>query len=57
LQARILLGVLHLSAGDNDKAIDELDQVLDLDPVNKAAQMYLRIARAPGRTSRPPVTE
>ena len=57
LQARILLGVLHLSTGDNDRAIEELDQVLELDPVNKAAQMYLRIARSPGRTSRPPVTE
>jgi len=55
LQARILLGVLHLSAGETDKAIGELDAVLELDPVNKAAQMYLRIARSPSRGSRPPV--
>jgi tetratricopeptide (TPR) repeat protein len=55
LNARILLGVLHLSAGHNDEAIAELDQVLELDPMNKGAQMYLRIARSPSRTSRPPV--
>jgi tetratricopeptide (TPR) repeat protein len=54
LQARILLGVLHLSAGNNDQAIVEFDQVLELDPVNKGAQMYLRIARSPARASRPP---
>ena len=56
LQARILLGVLHLSAGDNEKAIEELDQVLELDPINKAAQMYLRIARSPSRSTHPPPT-
>jgi tetratricopeptide (TPR) repeat protein len=53
LQARILLAVLCLSAGDNDTAIVELEDVLGLDPTNKAAQMYLRIARSP-RGSRPP---
>jgi tetratricopeptide (TPR) repeat protein len=54
LQARILLGVLHLSAGESEQAIEELSNVLELDPVNKAAQMYLRIARSPSRGSRPP---
>ena len=53
LHARILLGVLHLSAGDNERAIAELDGVVAADPDNKAALMYLRIARAP-RSSRPP---
>jgi tetratricopeptide (TPR) repeat protein len=57
LQARILLGVLHLSAGEHDQAITELTEVLALDPGNKAAQMYSRIARSPTRSSRPPVTE
>jgi lipoprotein NlpI len=56
LNARILLGVLHLSAGDNDQAIAELSEVVELDPQNKGAQMYLRIARTPSRGSRPPVT-
>jgi tetratricopeptide (TPR) repeat protein len=55
LQARILLGVLHLSAGDEARAIAELESVTAVDPQNKAAQMYLRIARSPARTSRPPV--
>jgi tetratricopeptide (TPR) repeat protein len=54
LNARILLGVLHLSAGDNDQAISELNEVLAVDPGNKGAQMYLRIARSPSRGSRPP---
>lgn len=54
LQSRILLGVLHLSAGDNDKAIAELESVLEHDPDNKGAQMYLRIARSPARSSGPP---
>ena len=46
LNARILLGVLHLSAGNNDQAIAELNEVLELDPANKGAQMYLRIAQS-----------
>ena len=45
LQARILLAVLHLTGGDHAAAIEELEEVLGLDPNNKSAQMYLRIAR------------
>jgi len=55
LNARILLGVLHLSAGENERAISELTEALQIDSSNKAAQMYLRIARSPSRGSRPPV--
>ncbi len=44
LQARILLAVLHLTGGNHAAAIEELQEVLDVDPENKSAQMYLRIA-------------
>jgi tetratricopeptide (TPR) repeat protein len=44
LQARILLAVLHLTGGENALAIQELEHVLELDPGNKSAEMYLRIA-------------
>jgi tetratricopeptide (TPR) repeat protein len=54
LQARILLSVLHLSAGEDALAIAELESVLETDPDNRAAGLYLRIARSPNR-SRPPV--
>jgi tetratricopeptide (TPR) repeat protein len=45
LQARILLAVLHLTSGDHTSAIAELERVLELEPENKSAQMYLRVAR------------
>ena len=55
LQARVMLAVLHLSGGENERAISELKDVLDIDPDNRSAQMYLRIAQNPARTStRPP---
>lgn len=54
LPARVQLGVLLLSAGENDNAIVELRGVLSQEPDNKAAQMYLRIATSPTKSSRPP---
>ena len=44
LQARILLAILHLTGGENASAIQELERVLELNPGNKSAEMYLRIA-------------
>jgi hypothetical protein len=41
-----MLGVLHLSQGEADKAVEELQVVLDQDPENKSAQMYMRVAKA-----------
>jgi Tfp pilus assembly protein PilF len=53
VQARIQLGVLLLSAGEAPGAVDEFRGVLEIEPDNKAAQMYLRIAQSPSR-SQPP---
>jgi Tfp pilus assembly protein PilF len=41
-----MLGVLHLSSGDHDKAEREFAAVLERDPDNTSARMYLRIVRA-----------
>lgn len=45
LQARIMLAVLSLTAGNHAAAVEELEAVLALEPNNKNAQMYLRIAK------------
>jgi tetratricopeptide (TPR) repeat protein len=45
LQARVLLGVLLLSLAENEAAIREFQEVLEMDPENKSAQTYLRLAR------------
>lgn len=44
--ARVLLGVVELSAGDTNAAIREFEQALAVDIDNRSAQMYLRLARA-----------
>ena len=44
IQARLMLGVLLLSGGENDAAIAEFEAVLAQDAENKSAQTYLRIA-------------
>lgn len=54
LPARVLLAVLDLSAGNAQAAIAELEGVLAEEPTNKSAQMYLRIARSPARSTQPP---
>ncbi|HTV25664.1 MAG TPA: tetratricopeptide repeat protein, partial [Polyangiaceae bacterium] len=60
LQARLMLGVLHLSTGDNEAAEREFAAVLDRDPGNTSARMYRRVARSQGRdgvmsvSTRPP---
>jgi Tfp pilus assembly protein PilF len=46
LQARLMLGVLHLSAGDHEPAEREFSAVLERDPENTGARMYLRVVRA-----------
>jgi lipoprotein NlpI len=51
VQARLLLGVLMLSGGDNEGAISEFEAVLAQDADNKSAQTYLRIAQ---KKSAPP---
>jgi hypothetical protein len=55
----LMLGVLHLSTGDNEAAEREFAAVLDRDPGNTSARMYRRVARSPGRegssvSTRPP---
>lgn len=45
-QARLLLGVMHLTAGELDSAIAEFDAVLLRDGDNKSALMYRKLAEA-----------
>jgi len=51
IQARVLLGVLKLSAGEYEAAIAEFEAVLLRDPEHKGAQMYLKIAHTQKRNS------
>lgn len=46
LQARIMLAVLALGEGAREEAIAELEAALEIEPDNRSAQMYLRIARS-----------
>lgn len=52
--ARVAMGVLLLVSGQRVKAIAEWEQALRVDPDNKSAQMYLRMASDPAvLTERP----
>ena len=51
VQARVLLGVALLSAGEYDAAIGEFEDVLQRDAEHKGAQMYLKIAQTQQRQS------
>lgn len=44
VQARVLLGVTLLSQGAQDEAITAWQEVLGIEPENKSAKMYLRMA-------------
>jgi len=44
-QARLLLGVMMLSGGELEGAGAEFETVLERDPDNKGAQMYLRLVK------------
>jgi Tfp pilus assembly protein PilF len=55
-QARLLLGVMHLSAGEYDLATAEFDAVLGRDPENKSALMYRKLAEAQRARSEHPAT-
>ncbi|MBN2192353.1 MAG: tetratricopeptide repeat protein [Polyangiaceae bacterium] len=46
LQARIMLAVLALGGGETEAAIAELESALELEPENRSAQLYLRMARS-----------
>lgn len=56
--ARVLLGVTLLSLGEIDAAEGEWRSVLEIEPENRAAKMYLRMVEAQkssrGRTAPPP---
>ena len=53
-QARLLLGVMHLSAGEHEAAIKEFDAVLARDADHKSALMYRKLAEAQrARSERP----
>jgi lipopolysaccharide biosynthesis regulator YciM len=51
VQARVLLGVALLSAGEHPAAIEEFQAVIERDPDHKSAQMYLKIAQTQQRNS------
>ncbi len=53
-QARLLLGVMHLSAGEFAPAIAEFDAVLLRDGENKSALMYRKLAEAQRARSEQP---
>jgi tetratricopeptide (TPR) repeat protein len=52
--ARVAMGVLLLVSGQRQKAVEQWEEALRLEPDNKAAQMYLRMARNPPAASEPP---
>jgi len=43
-----------LVSGQRQKALDHWEEALRIEPDNKAAQMYLRMARNPPTPSEPP---
>jgi hypothetical protein len=49
--------VLLLSGGEHDAAVSELQAVLEQDPNNKSAQMYLRIAQGSRSSASPPAAD
>ena len=51
MQARVLLGVALLSAGEHSAAIEEFQAVIERDAEHKSAQMYLKIAQTQQRNS------
>lgn len=53
VHARIMLGVTLLSLNEVDAAIAQWRTVLETDPTNKSARMYLRVAESARRLSRP----
>jgi Tfp pilus assembly protein PilF len=55
--ARVALGVLMLIAGRRDEAEEVWREALRLDPQNKVAEMYLRMAQNPPLPSQPPPSQ
>jgi len=55
--AYIALGVTLLSLGQQERAIETWKKALEIDPGNKAAQMYLRMATTPPASSSPPLPD
>jgi tetratricopeptide (TPR) repeat protein len=52
--ARIAMGVLLLVDGQRQRAIEQWEEALRFEADNKAAQMYLRMAKSPPAPSEPP---
>ncbi|UJR78321.1 tetratricopeptide repeat protein [Sandaracinus amylolyticus] len=52
--AYIALGVTLLSMGNGERAMEMWKRALEVDPENKAADMYLRMARGASSSSPPP---
>lgn len=54
LPARVALGVVLLAQSRTPEAIEQWQRVLEVDPENKSAQMYLRMAQNPPLSKPPP---
>jgi predicted TPR repeat methyltransferase len=56
VQARVLLGVTLLATGEHDAAVAAWKDALSIEPENRSAKMYLRMAEAQhaGRPSERP---
>jgi Tfp pilus assembly protein PilF len=52
--ARIAMGVLLLTSGQRRQAIEQWQEALRIEPDNKTAQMYLRMAQSAQGTEPPP---
>jgi tetratricopeptide (TPR) repeat protein len=50
--ARVLLGVTLFSLGDSTAAVGEWREVLEIDPENKSAQMYVRMCDSQAQAGR-----
>jgi tetratricopeptide (TPR) repeat protein len=50
--ARVLLGVTLFSLGDSTAAVSEWREVLEIDPENKSAQMYVRMCDSQAQAGR-----
>jgi tetratricopeptide (TPR) repeat protein len=53
-QARVMLGITLLSLNDVDGAMAEWRHVLEIDPENKSAKMYIRMVETSPKSIRPP---
>ena len=57
IPARIAMGVLLLVSGQRTRAIEQWQEALKIEPADKSAQMYLRMAQSPSSATDPPKSQ